>query len=243
MVKSKYGMTRLFSVMALLVLLGVQAAAQDPADRPARPSIRVTGEATVSAKPDQAQIDVGVITQAATAEEAASRNAQKLDATLKELRRLLGEGAEIKTISYSLNPNYVYPREGGQPRISGYIASNTLQATIDKLEIVGKVIDAAAQSGANNIQALRFRLKDEQAVRAQALREAAAKARAKAEVLASALSVSIVRVLHVEEGGQVTPIHMDARAFSKAEAANVQTPVEPGTIDVRATVALTVEVK
>jgi uncharacterized protein YggE len=243
MVKSRFVKIRFFSILAALALLSIQALAQDLPDRQPRPSIRVTGEATVNVKPDQAQIDVGVVTQAATAEEAANRNAQKLDATLKELRRLLGPTADIKTISYSLNPNYVYPREGGQPKISGYIASNTLQVKIDNLEQVGKVIDAAAQSGANNIQALRFTLKDEQAAQAQALREAAARAKAKGEALASALGVSVVRVLYVEEGGHVTPIRMDARTFSKAEAMSAPTPVEPGTIDVRAMVTLTLEIR
>jgi uncharacterized protein len=107
---------------------------------------------------------------------------------------------------------------------------------------VGKIIDLATQSGANNIQGLRFTLKDEMAARTRALAEAAVQARAKADVLASALRLKVVRVLQVEEGGAVAippPMPMYARA---AEAAQVTTPVEPGTIDVRATVVLTVEV-
>jgi uncharacterized protein YggE len=83
-------------------------------------------------------------------------------------------------------------------------------------------------------------LKDEQAARTQALREAALKARAKADALASALGLKIQRVLFVEESAQSAPIPIYARAAMEASVA--QTPVEPGTIDVRATVTLTVEV-
>ncbi|HKY03306.1 MAG TPA: SIMPL domain-containing protein, partial [Blastocatellia bacterium] len=72
-----------------------------------RPSIRVTGDAIVSARPDQAQIDVGVVTQAPNAKNAADENARKVDAVLAALRKVLGPEAEIKTVGYSLNPNYV----------------------------------------------------------------------------------------------------------------------------------------
>ena len=107
---------------AALLLLSVIAIsegvafAQEPVDKVTRPSVRATAEAVVIAKPDQAQIDIGVVTQAANAKAAAEDNARKIDAVINALRRLLGQEAEIKTISYSLNPNYTYPKEGGQPK-------------------------------------------------------------------------------------------------------------------------------
>jgi uncharacterized protein YggE len=231
--------------LALLILavmaVHTDAFAQDSSDKIVRSTIRVTGEATVTAKPDQAEINIGVVTQAATGQAAATQNAQKQDAILAELRKVLGPAAEIKTISYSLSPNYRYPKEGGQPTISGYTASNIVQVKTGDLAQVGKVIDTATQSGANTIQSLSFRLKDEQVTRAQALREAAIKARAKADALASALGLKITRVLHVDEGGVSMPVPINTRAFS-AEANVAQTPVESGTIDVHATITLTVEI-
>lgn len=235
--------TSIRTLMAIAAIGVVQPAAraQEPADKTHRPTIRVSGEATVTAKPDQAEINIGVVTQAATGQAAATQNAQKQDAVLSELRKLLGATADIKTISYSLTPNYRYPKEGGQPTIAGYTASNIVQVKTGDLSQVGKVIDTASQSGANTVQSLRFTLKDEGVVRSQALREAAIKARAKADTLASALGLRIVRVLHVDEGGVSMPIPMAARTFS-AEAQVAQTPVEPGTIEVHATVTLTVEI-
>src|SRR5215210_2305212 len=174
-------------ILAALAVAQITAQAQDATDKTPRPTIRVTGESTVTVKPDQAIIDIGVTTQSASAQTAASQNAQKTDAVIAEIRKALGAGADIKTISYSLNPNYRYPREGGQPTIDGYIASNIVQVKISDLTQVGKIIDLATQSGANNIQALRFTLKDEQAARLQALAEAATRARAKATVIATAL--------------------------------------------------------
>src|SRR5690606_8835333 len=107
----------------------------------------------------------------------------------------------------------------------------------------GAVIDAATKAGANQVQNIRFMLKDEQAVRAQALREATTKARAQAEAMASALGLKITRVLSVSDSGPVVPVINEMRMMAaRAEAADVSTPVIPGQIEVRANVTLTVEV-
>lgn len=104
------------------------------------------------------------------------------------------------------------------------------------------MIDTAIKAGANNVQALRFLLKDEGAVQSEALTEAAKKARNKADALAGALGVKIVRILHVTEGGEpVVPIQ--ARTFAMQEAKmDVATPVEPGTLEIQGKVTLTVEI-
>lgn len=227
--------------LAVLTLLSAGAAAQEPVERLTPPSIRVSGEATVTAQPDQARIDIGVTTQAQTAQTAAANNAQRLETVLAELRRALGSGAEIKTAGYSLNPEYRYPKEGGRPTITGYIATNVVRVTLNDLTRIGQAIDTATQSGANQVQRLQFTLKDEQTAQSQALRAAAVKAKAQAEALAQALGLKIVRVLSVvESSGGVQPIMRDV-ALARAEAAT-STPVEPGTIEVRATVTLTVEI-
>jgi len=231
--------------MVLAVVAFVVPAAAGFADEPAGKAvpavIRVTGEATITVKPDQAEINLGVVTQAETGQAAAAQNAKKQDAVLGELRKAMGVAAEIKTISYSLNPNYRYPKEGGQLAISGYTASNVVLVTTAELDRVGEVIDIATRSGANTVNSLRFTLKDEQAASSQALREAAVQARGKADALASALKVRIVRVLQAEESGQpVRPIFAEAATLRGAAAA--PTPVEPGTIEVHASVTLTVEI-
>jgi uncharacterized protein len=218
------------------------AAAQEPTERAPRATIRTTGEASVKAKPDQALLHIGVVTQAQTAQSAATQNAQRLDTVLAELRRALAPEAEIKTISYSLHPNYRYPREGGAPTLINYTATNIVQVTINDLARVGKAIDVATQSGANQIQRLQFILRDEQTVRAQALREAVNTARAKAETIAATLGTKVSRVVRVEENSpMVQPLIADA-AVARAEMAAAPTPIEPGTIEVRAVIHLTAEI-
>jgi uncharacterized protein YggE len=207
------------------------------------PSIRVSGEATVTARPDQAILDVGVVTQADTAGAAAAQNAGRADTVLAELRKVLGAGADIKTVSYSVSPNYRYPRDGGQPAITGYTATNILRAQVNDLAIVGKVIDGATQSGANRIERLQFRLKNEAEAQNDALRQSARVARSKADAMASALGLKVVRVLLAEESTGPIPRPMDERMFATARAeAAPATPIEPGNIEFRAVTILTVEV-
>jgi uncharacterized protein len=234
--------TAVLALFAIIVLSHAKAHAQEPVGGAPRPWVRATAEAVVIAKPDQAQIDIGVVTQAATARAAADDNARKSDAVIAAIRKLLAPDAEIKTISYALNPNYTYPKEGGQPKISGYTASNIIQVKTSDLKQVGTIIDTAYTAGANNIQSLQFNLKNDEAVRAQALREAAAKAKAKTEAIASALGLKIIRVLFAEESSPVVRPLYAAMEMAQAKTADVSTPVEPGTIEVRAIITLTVEV-
>ena len=85
----------------ILVLLAPSAEAQQDGTRPRVPSITVTGEATISAEPNQAQIDIGVVTQARTAPEASKENAERVTRVLAELKKLLGKADEIKTSGYA----------------------------------------------------------------------------------------------------------------------------------------------
>jgi uncharacterized protein YggE len=106
------------------------------------------------------------------------------------------------------------------------------------------VIDAATRAGANRVQGIQFTLRDQDAVRAEALRQAATRARAEADVLAGALNLKVLRVLTVEEASpQIIPVRINMPMVRAAvSAVEAPTPVEAGTLEVSANVALTVEV-
>ncbi|HBY61396.1 MAG TPA: hypothetical protein DEH78_16360 [Solibacterales bacterium] len=212
------------------------AQAQEP-PRPTIPYVRSSGEGVVTARPDRARLDLGVVTQAATAAAAGSENARTLTAVLAELKKTLPAGSEIETVGYSLRPDYRYgPNQ--KPSITGYTAQNTVRVTLDDLSAVSRAIDIGMKYGANAIGGIQFLLKSEQEARAKALAMAAQRARAEAETMAAALGLKLGRVWSVEEGGGGAPVPMfrQAMAAQSMEA----TPVEPGTIEVRAAVVLTV---
>lgn len=233
---------RLIKILLIgLLFAATPAAAQEQHNTTEKmpPFVRATGEAVVMAKPDRALVDIGVVTQAETAPAAVAENARQLEAALARIRAVVGPRGDVKTISFMVSPNYRYPKEGGEPTLTGYTATNLLRVTLDDLAQVGKVIDAATQAGANRVENLRFTLRDEQAVQLQALREAAVKARRKAEALAFALGGKIKRLLSVVESSpNVVPLYDVGIARTEAAA----TPIEPGTIEIRASVVYTAEV-
>jgi len=235
---------KIIPAIVIAMLLSVATVDAQPAtERPRPPSITVNGEATIAAEPDQAQIDIGVTTQARSAPDASRENAERLARVLAEVKKLLGKGDEVKTSGYGLNPQYRYP-QGGKPEIVGYTANNIVRIKTAKLDEVGKLIDAAMQAGANNINRLMFTLKDEDAARLEALRQASTKAKTKAEAIAASLGLKVLRISAVTEGERsFQPIYRQApMARGEALAAQAPTPVEPGTVDVRSTVTLTAEV-
>jgi uncharacterized protein YggE len=233
-----FDMRRLLSPVVIVataaaaVLTGT-ASAQSATDPPPL-SIRVTGEASVTAAPDQAE-------RAETARRAAAENARETARVLAELKKRLEAAGTIETLGYSVQPEYRHPQEGRQPQISGFVSMNILRVTTSNLDRVSALVDAAVGAGANRVQRMRFTLKDQQAVYGQALRQAASRARGEADALASALGVTVVRVLSaVEESAPVRPFVEAAR--TAALPTEPVTPVEPSTIDVDARVRLTVEV-
>jgi uncharacterized protein YggE len=199
------------------------------------PFVRASGNATVPVKPDKAQIQFAVVTTAATATDAASQNANQVTAVLAALGNVLGPNPNIQTLSYSLNPNYNYP-QNGQPILTGYTASNTVQVILTDLSLIGKVIDTGIQAGANRVQGLQFGLQDDQPSRAQALKLATAQAKANADAMASGLGHHTGRAIAIQEGATSTPTPV----LLGAATPSATTPVETGVVNVQASVTLDV---
>jgi len=209
---------------------------------PDKPYIQATGEATVSAKPDQAVVEIGVITQGSTAVSVAAQNAKQTDAVVAGLAGLLSETVKLRTTRYSVRPNYQSPKPGAAATINGYTATNVVEATLDDLTQVSKFIDAATQSGANVIQRLQYQLKNPASVRSQALREAAGQAKISVDAIASGLGLRIVRVLSAEEVTPEEGFGMYKKAPPPPAGATPATPLEIGTIEVDVYVVLRAEI-
>lgn len=230
-------MNRILVGVTALLLAGSAAWAQTVVQR--RPFVRASGDGVVSVRPDQAKISVAVQNQAATADQAASDNATRTQAVFDALRKLLGADADLKTLNYSLSPGYNYPPNGGTPILTGYTATNSIQATTSNLALIGRIIDTAVQAGATNIGGIVLGLKDEDPARAQALKLAGQNARAKAEAIATGLNGKLGQVLSAEEASAVRPIPLAVGAM--AAEARVTTPVEPGTLEIHGSVTVEFE--
>src|SRR5918994_626835 len=205
----------------------------------------VTGDALVQSQADTAVIQIGVVTQNASASEAQAENASKSEAVVRAVKAAAGPGAEVKTSGYSLQPQYDY-RDASAPRLTGYLARNSVLVTMGELQKVGAVIDAATRAGANNIDSLSFTLRKDEQARGQALTNATREALSKARLLAEALGGRLVRVVEVQEAGAArppVPLYDRTAEVSVARGAAAQTPIEIGTLDIRAQVQLVAEIE
>lgn len=213
--------------------------AAEAGPKPETSALHVSASSTVKGKPDRALISISVLTQSSKAQEASEQNARKTATVMAELKKLLGAKGEVKTADYQLSPAYDH-RPGKEAVISGYSASNMLQVALNDLDSVGKVIDAATQSGANSVPSLQFVMKDDSALRKQALQDAVAKAKSKAEAMAAAAGVKIVRILSLTEGISVDrPMFMQAK---RMDAMAASTPIEAGDLDISASVSVSFEI-
>src|ERR1700704_4188931 len=106
-------------IVATTALLAAPALAQTPP-----PAISVTGEATVSVPPDQAQIDGGVATDAKTAREASDANNAAIGKVLLALKGAGVDEKDYQTSRLSLQPQYAAQNRPGPQVVTGYRASN-----------------------------------------------------------------------------------------------------------------------
>ncbi len=109
---------------------------------------------------------------------------------------------------------------------------------VEDLGLVGQVIDAALDAGANQLDGVSFGLQDDQAVRQQALRQAIAEARGKADAMADALGVELDAIISVTEDNVFVrqPVMEAARGI--ALQVEAPTSVSPGEVSVSASVSI-----
>lgn len=225
-------------LIAAALLLGAAAVAgvarpegshaAGPTD-PLQRTITVTGNGTATSTPTRASLSFGVQTQAQTAKVALAQNAA---AMIKVIAALEGAGAkDVATATVSLSPAI-----GENQRLQGYIAANTVTATVT-YAAAGATIDAAVDAGANQVYGPSPLAEDADALYEKALAAAVANARAHAGVLATAAGAKVGAVTTVTESGSA-PVAVFEKA---APAAADSTPIVAGPQDTTASVVVTFE--
>ena len=186
------------------------------------PAISVTGEATLSVAPDQAQIDGGVTTEAKTAREASDANNAAMGKVLLALKGAGIEEKDYQTSRLSLQPQYPpNPNRTGPAAISGYRASNRVTIKVRDVTKVASMIDVLVGAGANEIGGINFVVSQASKLLDDAREKAMADARRKAEIYAKAAGVTLGEPLSISEQGSATPMFRSKMAAPMATMAPV----------------------
>jgi len=164
-------------------------------------TISVTGQASESVTPDLASIQLGVDTQAKSAQNATSQNAQEMNATIAAIENLGITTSEISTSSFTISPIYNNTGPsmgdgGSSNELLGYEVSNRILIQTTQLGLVGNILDAAVGAGANRVDDVSFTLspQKEQEVKDTLLENAILDAQSRAQKALSPLGQKITGV-------------------------------------------------
>ncbi len=237
------------SLSALLIgiLFAVPVLAQP--DTPASDrTVRVSGEATVTAAPDQATVRFGIVSKAETAEAARQQNAQAAKSALNAVRKLGIPEEKMRMMSLRLQPRREYNPQTKRHEEKGYEATRQVVAELNELEQLPRLVARVVQQGANRLDGISYELSDRAATRNEALRRAAQNARDKARLLATSLDAALgpVQQITEEDFGFDKPQPRVQMAYAKsadAEAAPEPDAYAAGEIEVTARVQVIFELR
>jgi hypothetical protein len=199
-----------------------------------QPSLNLNATGEVRVAPDMATINFGVVTEAATAQEAMAQNAARMNQVVAALRRAGVAERDVQTSGLNLQAQYDY-QENQPPKLRGYQASNRVTVRVMDLSKTGATVDAVVSAGVNQIDGVAFGLKDPTAAENEARVKAVQALQAKAQLYAQALGVQLGGIRSLNEGGGYTPPPPVPMFAMRAEAMDARggTSVSGGELSVK----------
>jgi uncharacterized protein YggE len=221
--------------VALTTCVLLTAASMAWGEEPA-PSITVIGSGAASGASDTAEVNAGVVTQAATASQAMSENGAAMEQVLKALTALGIADRDIHTTNVSVMPVRAPPQPGRQQPspIVGYEVTNQVHVKVRNLAALGRLLDTLVSRGANTLGDIGFSIADPAPLLEQARTKAIADARQKAQVYAAAAGVKLGRVIFIRDTAPGLPRPIAARVMSSAAV-----PIAPGEQELEVSVSVT----
>ncbi|MEI6627463.1 MAG: SIMPL domain-containing protein, partial [bacterium] len=161
--------------------------------------IAFNGTGKVSATPDVAVINIGVISEKSTVTEAQKDNNTKMNKIMDTVKsQFKVEAKDIKTDNYSIQPRYDW--SNNQSKIIGYTVSQNVEVKVRNFDNIGDILTNAGSLGANSVNGPQFTIDDPTELKVQARNLAIKQAKDKANELAKQLGVKLGSVVSFTEG-------------------------------------------
>ena len=202
-------------------------------------TITVSGEGSITVKPDTASISMGVQANAATATEALDQANRAATALIDALKATGIADDDIVTSGLAIYPQYA----NADNKITGYQASNNVTVTVRDIDQAGPVIDAAAKAAGENITVggISFYVDDTEKVITQARTNAIDNAKKRADEYATAAGVKVGAVMQISEVSVSQPPIYYTSASRDEAAGAAPTPVQTGTQELSVTITVVYE--
>ncbi len=223
----------LLAACVLAAAVPAQAQQPPPPMPPAR--IIVTGEGSVDAPADYAEINGGVTTSAKTAKEATDANSKLMTAVIAALRSDGIEAKDIQTSRFGIQATYAAPPPANETKLTGYSVSNHVTVKVRLLNQLSDILDSMVAAGANDVANMQFLHTDMSKELDQARAAAIADARRKAEIYAQAAGLKLGNVVWITE----EPAYAASPQFAAVRfAAAAPVPIAPGEDTLRARITV-----
>lgn len=231
----------LLLLAALTLPLGGAGAQGTPgASEPAKPQavVEMRGSGMISVPPDMASVSLAVVTRGESAGAAMDRNAA-------EAARLIAYCATFGLVREKIRTGTVRvaqrQRASGEgrapiPAEEGYEAVNSVIVTFTDLPRLGGFLRGILENGANRLGGVEFGLTDRDGAADRARSAAFADAHRKAQLFAGLGGLKLGPVLRITYPPRAGGNRMSESAFDLAAPSDGAVPVEPGTIDLEASV-------
>lgn len=194
---------RLFVLM--LALASASALAQPPPRL-----VTVSGHGEVATQPDRARLVLGVTQMSPQLDEAQDKVNAVVRDYLAAARKLGAAAEQISTTGASIQPEYIWDEQERRQKLAGYRVTRQIALRVDDLGKLGEFILQGTEAGINQLQPPVLESSRAEALRRQALVEAAQDARAKAQLLAETLGARLgpLHGLQATEGDWQAPVPM-----------------------------------
>jgi len=203
--------------------------------------ISVSGTGAINVNPDVAYISLGVSTKGIDPKATLEENNRSIAAVISAVREKGVAEKDIRTTDFNMYPDYNYGLSEFKDQILGYTVSNNVSIVVRDITVVGDVLGAAADAGANVSGGVQFGMLDNSEAYNEALGLAIKNAVGKAEAIAGALGKSIGSPSSVSEAvNYYSPYYAAAENLSM-NAAVGSVPVQTGKLTVSANVQMVYE--
>jgi uncharacterized protein YggE len=233
---------QLFATTLVFGLLAQNAAAQTSPVPPRIPTLTLTGEGAVEAKPELAVLQVGVAVTAKVAKDALAENSRLLAAALNAVKEAGIEPRDLQTSGLSLRPDIVRAEKWPHREVIGYQVNNVVTMRVRDISKLGGLLDRLVVLGINDIRNISFSAANPAPLIEQARAEAIKDVMRKAEKYAEAANLRIVRVLELNESSVQLPSPRPMVLTRAASAPRPDVPIEGGELTYRAQVHAVFEI-
>lgn len=198
-----------------------------------RGRLTVVGSGKLNVAPDQAILQIGVVTEAKDVETAQSQNAVLSKNVLSALYKIGISKDDIQTISYTIQPVYEFTE--GASVLTGYRVQHIFEVTVKDLKNLGPVYEAVIAAGVNVAENIRFDVSNREVLYQEALQIAMKNATEKAMKLGYQIGVNVNLIpLKVTENSVSPSPRQFAYALSADTVSQSAPPIQRNKIEIEA---------